>query len=85
MPLSLDQSVTFFGWCTVVNSVILTLFTIVLMLGSGWIARLHSRLFALAEDEVKLDYFRFLANYKLLILAFNITPFIALKILQISV
>ena len=68
------------GWCAVINIGILLFATLMLLLGGRLPRRLHRELFGL--DEVKLNeaYFQFLANYKLLILLFNVTPYFALQL-----
>jgi len=82
MPITIELLTAFFGWCFVVNSVILTVFTIFLYLGRGWIPKLHAGLFSLHEDAIKASHFNFLANYKLIILTFSLVPYIALKIIH---
>ena len=82
--MSLDQLSTFFGWCLLINVVLLAVMTLAMMLRGEWISRIHAKLFGLSETSVKSEYFNFLANYKLLVTVFNLTPFIALKIMQTS-
>ena len=44
------------------------------------ITRLHSRMFGVNENEIPALYFQYLGYYKLLILIFNLVPYIAMKI-----
>lgn len=82
MSFTVETVTAFFGWCAVINSAALTLMTLAMYLGKRWIPGIHAKLFTLPEVSVKAEHFAFLANYKLLILAFNIVPYIALKLLH---
>ena len=82
MPVSIEAITALFGWCVVINSSVLCLFTIALVVGRDWIPKFHGKLFSLPANELKAEYFRFLANYKLIVLTFNIVPYIALKFIQ---
>lgn len=72
---------TFFGWCSVINIGILAFSTIVLTVFRSPISNLHRQLFILTNAEVEAIYFKFLGYYKLAIFIFNLTPYIALKIM----
>jgi len=82
VPVTIELLTAFFGWCFVVNSVILGVTGISLFLGRGWIPRFHAGLFSLSEETIRASYFKFLANYKLITLAFSLVPYIALKLIQ---
>jgi len=82
--MSIEQLSAFLGWCLLINALVLTVMTLAAMFFGEWISRLHAKLFGLSETSVKSEYFNFLANYKLLVTVFNLTPFIALKIMQAS-
>jgi len=82
MPITIELLTEFFGWCFVVNSVILSFTTLAFYLGRRWIPKLHAGLFSLQEETVKASHFSFLANYKLITLAFSLVPYIALKIIH---
>ena len=82
MPVTIELLTAFFGWCVVVNSVVLLITTVSLYLGQNWIPKLHAGLFSLPEATVKASHFKFLANYKLITLTFSIVPYIALKIIN---
>ncbi len=80
MEITLEQITSVLGWCAVINSAMLALFTVVMVLGRQWIPRIHARLFDLSETVIRSEYFSFLSTYKLIIMALNIVPYIALKI-----
>ncbi len=67
------------GWCAVLNSAMLALFTLIMLVDRGYIAAFHARLLGLPQERIKNQYFSFLATYKLFVLVFNIVPYAALK------
>lgn len=81
MPVTIESVTAFLGWCTVINSAWILLTTVAMHLGRNWIVSFHARLFSIPESTVSASHFTFLANYKLLILMFNIVPYIALKLI----
>ncbi|MEM9303400.1 MAG: DUF6868 family protein [Pseudomonadota bacterium] len=68
------------GWCTVLNFGLLLVAGVVLMLGREPIKRIHKRLYGQSETDLDAAYFSFLANYKMLIIVFNLTPYLAMRI-----
>lgn len=71
---------SFLGWCTVLNMTILIIASVSLFNGLERIMKIHRQFIALSDDELKAQYFRYLATYKLLILVFNIVPYVALRL-----
>jgi len=68
------------GWCSVVNIAMLFLSSIMLMVMRGRIIKLHAKLSGVSEADLPSIYLQFLGNYKLLILMFNLVPYIALRL-----
>lgn len=78
----IDATITeFLGWCLVINGVVLLLTSIMLMLFKRQIMHIHHKLMAIEHQELAVQYFRYLANFKIMILIFNLTPYVALKIM----
>ncbi|MFP8881028.1 MAG: hypothetical protein VCE43_17060 [Myxococcota bacterium] len=76
---SIETLATFFGWCTVINTGIL-----LGLLVRGIVVRklkLAELVFGVAEEEVKTAYVNVFMQYRSAILIFNLTPYIALKIM----
>ncbi|MDV6028639.1 MAG: hypothetical protein F9B45_00710 [Phycisphaera sp. RhM] len=68
------------GWCTLINLGVLT-FSTVIVVGCGrTVGRLHQKWFQMESHEIRREYFRYLANYKLLVLVFNLVPYLALRL-----
>lgn len=81
MTMDLNTFITLFGWMTIINFGLLIFSTLLLFIFKDTICRLHQQISGLEASTLKPAYFYFLASYKLLILIFNLVPYIALKLL----
>ena len=79
---NLEILTTFFGWCSVINIVMLCAATLMLTLKRDFISGIHSKMTGLGQAELSVAYFQYLANYKIAILMLNLVPYIALKIIN---
>jgi hypothetical protein len=79
MPLFTDLT-GFLGWCTVINLVFLGVATFALTAMRGTILSIHRKMFGIAEEDLLLLYMKYLANYKIVVLVFNLVPYLALRI-----
>ena len=70
------------GWCTVLNIGVLIFSALALMLVGSPIKQLHSKMFGVSEDDLSRAYFRYLSQYKIVILTFNLAPYLALQIVR---
>ena len=69
-----------FGWCAVINVVILLFTALWLTLLRDFTKGLHSALLHVDEEALDAYYFQWLGNYKMLVLVFNIVPYISLRL-----
>ncbi|WP_416897144.1 MAG: DUF6868 family protein [Minwuia sp.] len=76
-----DQWTELLGWCLVVNYAVLLISTVYLAAFREAGLRLHSRLFGLPETRIMEVSFQYLAAYKVLVLVFNLAPWLALQIM----
>ena len=79
--MDLNTLAAFFGWCTIVNGGLLILTTLALMGMRSSIQGIHSRMFGLEEAAIAAIYFKYLAYFKIAVIVFNLTPYIALRII----
>ena len=79
---SLDVVTTFFGWTTVINFVLLAVSTIAVIAMRGSISRLHGKMFGLEPVDLSRAYFQYIAQYKIAIIVFSLTPYVALKLMS---
>ena len=78
--MSVESSQGFLLWCVVVNYGILLLWFLVFWFGHDWMFRLHSRWFQMAKERFDSIHYASMATYKIGILLFNLTPYIALRL-----
>ena len=71
----------FLGWCTMINIGILALSSIMVVMFRSKIGEIHRKMFGLDEAVLHEAYFRYLANFKIVIIVFNLVPYIALRIM----
>ena len=77
----LNAVTAFFGWTTVINFALLAVSTILVVSMRGSIARMHGRMFGLESADLSRAYFQYIAQYKIAIIVFSLTPYIALKLI----
>lgn len=79
--IDLDVLTAIFGWCAVINIALLLFSSLWVTVFRQFTKRLHSTLMQVDASELNAYYFQYLGNYKLLILVFNIVPYIALRLI----
>ena len=79
--LTLLPLTEFFGWCTVINVVLLAFSTLMLVANRKFVLKTHSKMFGISEAELSKTYFNYLAIYKVAVIVFNLVPYLALKII----
>ena len=72
------------GWCTVLNFGWLFLSLIMLSLFRRPILLIHSKLSGLTEDKLNMVYFQFMAQFKMLWIVFNLTPYLVLRLFVLA-
>jgi hypothetical protein len=84
-PLGTDMNMVefanFLGWCTLINFALLIFSSMALMIAHKPVSKLHGRLFNIEQSELSIAYFNYLGNYKVLIIVFNLVPYLALRIM----
>lgn len=72
----------FLGWCTLINLGLLYTWFFWIMLASDWIYRLHYRWVNLSKEQFYSIHYGGIAIFKLSIILFNLTPYVALVIIS---
>lgn len=70
----------FFLWMTIINFGILSLYFILFLSCRGFIYRMHKKWFKMKEEKISSSLYKTLAFYKILVIVFNLVPYIVLKI-----
>lgn len=79
MNLALLRS--FFLWCTILNAIVLLLMFLIFAVAGEWVHRMHGRWFPLSREAFNTVFYSFLGGYKLLVVFFNLVPWLVLVIL----
>ncbi|WP_026958516.1 DUF6868 family protein [Aliagarivorans taiwanensis] len=79
--MSIAQLTDFFGWCSLINIILLSLAALGLLLAKQRVIDIHQRWLHLDKEQLDARYFDYLAKYKLAIVVFNLVPYLALQIM----
>lgn len=81
MAITVEQLTAFLGWSSLINIGILLISTLFVVWRRDFAIKIHSSMFDLDPQAVPKMYFDYLGRYKLLLLVFNIVPYLALRII----
>jgi len=70
----------FFMWCTIINVAVLILSFLILAFARDWVYRAHNQLFPMPRETFNVVVYSFLGLYKVLVITFNLIPYLALAI-----
>jgi hypothetical protein len=76
----IEKAAFFFGWCTVINLVVLLLWFLAFSRAHDLLYRVHGRWFRISKETFDAMHYAGMAFYKICIILFNIVPFIALRV-----
>ena len=71
----------FFIWCTIINGALLILWSIMYLLVSDFVYRMHSKYFPMPRETFNVVFYSFLGLFKMIFLVFNVVPCVALLII----
>ena len=80
MTIELLQSLLM--WCTIINFGILIVWSLFMSLGRRFLSFTQAKMFGVPEDKLAVILYKCLAYYKILVIVFNVVPFIALLIVK---
>jgi len=78
---SIETIREFLGWCSVINIGMLFISTIMLTVMRSWVVKIHASMTGVSEAELPRIYIEFLGNYKILIIVFNVVPYLSLMLM----
>ncbi|MGR3662646.1 MAG: DUF6868 family protein [Paracoccaceae bacterium] len=79
--MTVETLTTFFGWLAVINIAYLAFATVAMLGMQSWMIGIHQRMFGIDEKDLKLAYFNWVGNYKIMAVVFAFAPYIALKLM----
>lgn len=79
--MNMTQWTSFLGYCLILNYAILIIWFLAFVFIKNFIKKLHLQWFKLSDTQFDVIHYSAMAVYKILILVFNLVPYIALKLL----
>ena len=71
----------FFMWCTIINFALLIFSSIMCTFVADWVYQIHGKWFSISRETFNVAIYSFIGLYKILIIVFNLVPWIALLII----
>ncbi len=78
--MSVEELRAVLGWSVLINYVILFLWFGTFALARDWMFRLHGQWFRLSDTGFDALHYGLMGGFKLLVIVFNLVPWIALHI-----
>ena len=78
--MDIQTLTTFFMWCTIINGALLILSFLICACAGDWVHRMHGKWFPIPREAFNVAIYSFLGLYKIVILVFNVVPYVALLI-----
>jgi len=72
---------SFFMWCTIVNGSIYLLWVLFFLFAPNFVYRVQSRWFPIPRETYNVIIYSFLGLFKVILIVFNIVPYVALRII----
>jgi len=79
--MGIEQVRDFFMWCSIINVALLVFSSLMCIWAGGWVYRMHSKFFKISREAFNVAIYSFIGAWKILIILFNVVPWIALLIL----
>jgi len=80
--MNLEQLTDLFQWMTIINIGVFVLSSVLIMLLKKSIYKMHAYLFGIQEDQVAIAAYGYLGRFKILVLVFNIVPYLSLLLIR---
>ena len=80
--MNIEQLIEFFKWMSIVNIGLLLFSTFAVLTMKSLMVKMHSKLFGVTETQISQVVYAYLGIFKVLIIVFNIVPYIALMIIN---
>ena len=72
----------FLMWCTIINGGLLIVSSLIFAAAGGLIYQIHSTFFPMSRETFNVAIYSILGVYKILFIALNLVPYVALVILD---
>ena len=68
------------GWSALINYGVLIVWFLFFILAHDWMYRYHTKFFTLSVEKFDATHYGSMAFFKLLVIVFNLVPYLALRI-----
>lgn len=79
--MGIDTLTTFFMWCTIINGGLYISCVALVMFSPDFGYRIHKKLFSISRETFDMVVYACLGFLKIIFLAFNLVPYVALLII----
>jgi len=79
--MDIQTLTSFFMWCTIINAGMLIFLALTYLLAPNMAYRLQSRWIPISREAFDVVFYSFIGFFKVLVLVFNVVPWIALVII----
>jgi len=80
--MTIELTLQFLAWCTVVHFGILLLWLLMLTVARDWVQKFHGKWFKLTREQFEVIHYSGMAIYKLGILLFSLVPYLVLRFIS---
>jgi hypothetical protein len=80
--MNIETLSQFFLWSSIINICISFVVFLVIIIGKGFVYKIHSQLFKISEEKAAETIYASMISYKTIIFVFNIIPYITIQIIK---
>lgn len=78
--MDIETLTGFFLWCSILDASLLVFWSGLVLLAPGLVYRTQRRFFSMTRETFDVVMYCFLGAFKIVFIAFNLVPYIALRI-----
>lgn len=79
--MDIEMLTRFFMWCSILNTSLLAVSFLILAFAGDWVYRIHGKWFTMPRETFNVVLYSFVGVYKIIVIVFNIIPWMALAII----
>ena len=79
--MNIETLTSFFMWCSIINLGLFTLWIVCFKCAPDWTYRMQRMWFPISRETYQTVVYAFLASFKIVVLVFNVVPWVALRII----
>lgn len=79
--MNLEVAEKFFMYCTIINACVITVWAVCYMFFPDPLYRSQKKWFDISREQFNVVFYSLLGLFKIMFIIFNLTPYIALRIL----